>query len=98
MAGLLGKIDEFNNQLEEWQQYEQRLDDYFTANGVTDADKKRSILNQGCQKRKLQADAQRHPSSRAKKRRPTASWLLQCDNISRDHAAVQVSHKITKAR
>ena len=34
---------------------------------MTDADKKRSILNQGCQKRKLQADAQRHPSSRAKK-------------------------------
>jgi hypothetical protein len=44
MAGLLGKIDEFDNKLEEWKQYEQRLQHYFSANEVTDTSKKRSTL------------------------------------------------------
>ena len=38
MAGLLGKIDEFNSDLEEWPQYVERLGHFFEANGITGAD------------------------------------------------------------
>ena len=44
MAGLIGKIDEFDSKCEEWKQYEQRLEHYFCANGVTNEEKKRSAL------------------------------------------------------
>jgi len=44
MAGLIGKIDEFDSKCEEWKQYEQRLEHYFCSNGVTDEEKKRSAL------------------------------------------------------
>ena len=38
MAGLLGKIDEFNSDLEEWPQDVERLGHFFEANGITGAD------------------------------------------------------------
>ena len=38
MAGLLGEIDEFNSDLEEWPQYVERLGQFFEANGITGAD------------------------------------------------------------
>ena len=38
MAGLLGKIDDFNSDLEEWPQYVERLGHFFEANGITGAD------------------------------------------------------------
>jgi len=44
MAGLIGKIDEFDSKCEEWKQYEQRLEHYFCTNGVTNEERKRSAL------------------------------------------------------
>ena len=38
MEGLLGKIDEFNPDLEEWPQYVERLEYFFEANGIVEAD------------------------------------------------------------
>ena len=38
MAGLLGKIDDFNSDLKEWSQYVERLGHFFEANGITGAD------------------------------------------------------------
>ena len=37
MAGLLGKVDEFNPDLEEWPQYVERLEHFFEANGIVGA-------------------------------------------------------------
>ena len=47
MAGLLGKIDEFNSDLEEWPQYVERLSPFFEANrimGANNATKRRSTF------------------------------------------------------
>ena len=38
------RLDEFNEGQEEWRSYIERVDHYFTANDVVDADKKRAIL------------------------------------------------------
>lgn len=44
MTALLGRIDEFDSKTEEWEQYEQRLKHYFTANDVESEVKKKSTL------------------------------------------------------
>ena len=44
MAGLLGKIDEFDGAREEWSQYVERVDHFFAANDITDGSKKKSAL------------------------------------------------------
>ena len=44
MAAVFGRIDEFDSKKEDWPQYVERLDHFFAANGITDADKKRSIF------------------------------------------------------
>ena len=45
MAGAtLGKIEEFDGSKEEWPQYVERLSFFFTANSITDADKKRAVF------------------------------------------------------
>ena len=45
MAALLGRIEEFDGSKEaDWQQYVERLAHFFTANGITDADKKRAVF------------------------------------------------------
>ncbi len=44
MAALFGRIDEFDEDKEDWSQYVERLGHFFTANGVEDDGKKRSIL------------------------------------------------------
>jgi hypothetical protein len=41
---LFGSVGEFVEGKEEWTQYEERLGHFFTANGIEDAAKKRSIL------------------------------------------------------
>ena len=41
MAALLGKIEEFE---EEWPQYVERMDHFFAANGIDNADKKKSTF------------------------------------------------------
>ena len=38
MAGLLGKVESFDPELEEWPQYVERLEHFFEANGVTGDD------------------------------------------------------------
>ncbi len=34
MAGLLGKVDAFDPELEDWPQYVERLEHFFEANGI----------------------------------------------------------------
>ena len=43
MAALLGKIDCFDPELEEWPQYVERLEQFLEANGIV-ASKRRSIF------------------------------------------------------
>ena len=44
MAAVLGKIEQFDAELEEWPQYVERLQFFFAANGIEDANKKRSVF------------------------------------------------------
>ncbi len=43
-TGTVGKVEEFDSSKEEWAQYIERLGHFFAANGITSADRKRSIL------------------------------------------------------
>ena len=40
----IGRIKEFREDKEDWDQYMERLDHFFSANGITVADKKRSVF------------------------------------------------------
>ena len=40
----IGRIEEFREEKEDWDQYAERLDHFFAANGIRDADKKRSVF------------------------------------------------------
>ena len=44
MAGLIGRIGEYEQGKEEWTQYCERLEYYFAANGVLEEAKKKSIF------------------------------------------------------
>ena len=44
MAAVLGKVEQYDPELEEWPQYVERLEYFFEANGITDAEKKRSVF------------------------------------------------------
>ena len=44
MAALYGHIGEFVETQEEWRQYAERIQHYFAANGVTDAERKSAIF------------------------------------------------------
>ena len=44
MAALYGHIGEFVETQEVWCQYAERIQHYFAANGVTDAERKRAIF------------------------------------------------------
>ncbi len=47
MAGLLGKIEQYDPEVEEWPQYVERLEHFFKANGIVgeaNADKRRSTF------------------------------------------------------
>ena len=44
MAATLGKVEEFNNSREDWPQYEERLGHFFTANGITEGQKRAVLL------------------------------------------------------
>ena len=48
MATTHGSVGEFDNTEEDWETYVERVDLYFTANGITDAAKKRAILLSVC--------------------------------------------------
>ena len=40
----IGRIEEFCEDREDWDQYAERLDHFFSANGITDATKKCSVF------------------------------------------------------
>ena len=44
MAALIGKIGDIQQGQEEWTQYCERLEHYFAANGVVEAERKQSIF------------------------------------------------------
>ena len=44
MVALLGKVEEFDTSKEEWTHYVERMDHIFAANGIHDADKKKSTF------------------------------------------------------
>ena len=44
MAATLGKVEEFDSSKEDWQQYTERLNHFFVANGIADAEKKRAVF------------------------------------------------------
>ncbi|KAJ8039789.1 hypothetical protein HOLleu_13900 [Holothuria leucospilota] len=44
MARLFGKLDEFNSEKEEWTQYVEKLNHFFTANDITEETKKQSVF------------------------------------------------------
>ena len=43
-APLLGHIEEFDRQKGDWSLYVERLENFFTANKITEADRKRDIF------------------------------------------------------
>ena len=43
-TATIGRIQEFDSSKEEWPQYVERLGHFFTANGITTADKKKAVL------------------------------------------------------
>ena len=44
MAATLGRIEEFDGDKEEWSQYQERLEYFFQANRIENADKKRAVF------------------------------------------------------
>ena len=44
IMALIGKVEEFFPDQEGWDQYIERLEHYFSANGITDSGKQRAIL------------------------------------------------------
>ena len=44
MTSLVGRVDQFDHNLEHWQQYVDRLGHFLDANGITDEGKKRSVF------------------------------------------------------
>ena len=44
MTAMLGKIDEFDSEREDWSQYVERLSFFFDANGISETEKKRAVL------------------------------------------------------
>jgi len=44
---LIGKIDEFRDEAENWTQYQERLEQFFVANDIQD-DKQRAVLSSVC--------------------------------------------------
>ena len=43
-VGTLGRVDEFDGTKDDWLEYVERLEYFFAANGIADADKKRAVL------------------------------------------------------
>jgi hypothetical protein len=43
-TGTLGRVDEYDGTKDDWPQYVERLEHFFTANGITEAGKKRAVL------------------------------------------------------
>ena len=44
MTGTLGRVEEFDGNKDDWQQYVERLEHFFVANGIDGAEKKRAVF------------------------------------------------------
>ena len=44
MAGTLGRVEEFDGNKDDWQQYVERLEHFFQVNDVDGAEKKRAVF------------------------------------------------------
>ena len=44
MTATFGKVEEFDSKKEEWSQYVERLQHFFVANDIVDAEKKRAVF------------------------------------------------------
>jgi len=44
MAATFGRVEEFDSKKEEWSQYMERLQHFFVANDIVDAEKKRAVF------------------------------------------------------
>ena len=44
MSGTLGRVEEFDGNKDDWQQYVERLEYFFIANGIDGADRKRAVF------------------------------------------------------
>ena len=40
----LGRVEPFQVSVDDWDQYTERLEQYFTANSITEGDKKRAVF------------------------------------------------------
>ena len=49
MATIYGTVSEFNPATDEWSEYVERLQFYFTANEIKDNSKKRAVLLSSCE-------------------------------------------------
>ena len=43
-SGMIGHVEHFQPGVDDWEQYEERLQQYFVANGISNEEKKRAIL------------------------------------------------------
>ena len=48
MAATIGKVGEFNRHEDSWENYVERLEFFFTANGIENANKKQAVLLSSC--------------------------------------------------
>ena len=44
MSGTLGRVEDFDGNKDDWQQYVERLEHFFVANGIDGAEKKRAVF------------------------------------------------------
>ena len=44
MSAAIGKVEPFQAGVDDWEQYAERLDQYFDANSITTAEKKRAVF------------------------------------------------------
>ena len=44
MSGTLGRVEDFDGNKDDWQQYVERLEHFFVANGIDGEEKKRAVF------------------------------------------------------
>ena len=44
MSGTLGRVEEFDGSRDDWQEYVERMEHFFIANGIDSAEQKRAVF------------------------------------------------------
>ena len=44
MSGILGRVEEFDGSRDDWQEYVERMENFFIANGIDSAEQKRAVF------------------------------------------------------